>query len=383
MQTSLFLSNRRMSLKSLVLNCLLLSSFILVGWPMELAAQDPGRARGGLRVMTYNVDEGTDFLEVQNVHSLTEFLLGAGKIITNVHATTPPARMQAVARQIIAANPDLVSLQELDQWSFGPFNPFTGACGPMTLEFDMLQELLDALAQQGAHYGLVVEAPQFAFPPTPALIPPSTFRCAQVQNNIAILARTDLRPSELQLNNVQSAQFKNLVFVPTPIGALPEPRAWASVDVTFHHKSFRFIGTHLESFVALVRQLQGAELRNGPGNTSLPVILAMDSNAQAFPLPQDPTYMDFIAAGYNDAWTELFPLAPGFSCCQTPLVNNPVSQLSQRIDLILTLGDIEAKRITLFGDDPPSMTPGGLWPSDHAGVAARLKVADDEDEDRN
>jgi endonuclease/exonuclease/phosphatase family metal-dependent hydrolase len=251
----------------------------------------------------------------------------------------------------------------------------------MTLQFDLLQELLDALAQQGAHYGLVVEAPQFAFGPNPGLIPPSTFRCAQVQNNIAILARTDRPPAEFQLSNVQSAQFKNQRIVATPLGLLPAPRAWASVDVTFHGKAFRFIGTHLESFIASVRELQGAELRNGPANTSLPVIVAMDSNAQAFPLPQDPTYMDFIAAGYNDVWSELFPLAPGFTWGQAPLVNNPVSQLTRRIDLILTLGNVEAKRIALFGADPSSMTPSGLWPSDHAGVAARLKVEGVEDQD--
>jgi hypothetical protein len=100
----------------------------------------------------------------------------------------------------------------------------------------------------------------------------------------------------------------------------------------------------------------------------------MDSNSQAFPLPQDPTYMDFIAAGYNDAWSELFPLVPGLTCCQAQLDNNAVSELYQRIDLILTLGSIEAQRIALFGIDPSTRTSGGLWPSDHAGVAAQLAV---------
>ena len=360
--------------KLAVLHSLLFSLLIMCGWPTQMAAQDLDHGRGGLRVMTYNADEGTDFLEVQNVTSLQQFLLGAGQIFTNVPATNPPARMQAIARQIIAAAPDLVSLQELDQWYTGAFDPASGTCGAMTLQFDMLQELLDALAQQGARYGLVVEAPQFAFPPTPGFIPPSTFLCAQVQNNIAILARTDLNPAEFQLSNVQSAQFKNEVMVPTPVGLFPEPRAWASVDVTFHGDLFRVIGTHLESFVPQVREQQGAELRNGPANTSLPIIIAMDSNAQVFPLPQDPTYVDFITAGYNDVWNELFPLAPGFTCCQAPLVNNSVSQLYQRIDLILTLGNIAPEAITLFGADPYTMTPAGLWPSDHAGVAARLKL---------
>jgi len=100
----------------------------------------------------------------------------------------------------------------------------------------------------------------------------------------------------------------------------------------------------------------------------------MDSNAQAAPLPQDPTYMDFIAAGYSDGWAEIFPFVPGFTCCQDELDNNPISQLYQRIDLILTLGNIKVRNIALFGADPRERITGGLWPSDHAGVAAHVVV---------
>jgi hypothetical protein len=103
----------------------------------------------------------------------------------------------------------------------------------------------------------------------------------------------------------------------------------------------------------------------------------MDSNAQAFPLPQDPTYSDFMAAGYSDVWQGLFPSAPGLTCCQSESDNNPVSQLYQRIDLILTLGNVEGQNIALFGADPGTRTPDGLWPSDHAGVAAHVIVEPD------
>ncbi len=87
-----------------------------------------------------------------------------GQTITQVRATNSPARMQAVAKQIIAAGPALVSLQEFDQWYTTPFT-FTGGYGAPTLEFDFLQELQDALAAQGAHYVLAVKGPQYAFPP--------------------------------------------------------------------------------------------------------------------------------------------------------------------------------------------------------------------------
>jgi endonuclease/exonuclease/phosphatase family metal-dependent hydrolase len=133
------------------------------------------------------------------------------------------------------------------------------------------------------------------------------------------------------------------------LGPFVLPRAWVSIDANFNGKAFRFIGTHLESVDPNVRQDQGRELREGPAITPLPVIIAMDSNAQASPSPQHPTYTDFIRAGYDDAWLEVFPRKPGFTCCQEPLVNNIRSELSQRIDLILTFGKVEAQNIALFG----------------------------------
>src|SRR6266851_10032696 len=78
-----------------VVACLLAA--LCVGLPFQALAFSEGTS--GLRVMTYNVDEGTDYLEVANAHTVTEFLLGVGQIIANVRTTNPPARMQAVARQ--------------------------------------------------------------------------------------------------------------------------------------------------------------------------------------------------------------------------------------------------------------------------------------------
>jgi hypothetical protein len=104
------------------------------------------------------------------------------------------------------------------------------------------------------------------------------------------------------------------------------------------------------------------------------VILAMDSNSQAFPFPQDATYLDFLGAGYSDVWAELLPFLPGFTCCQTETDNNPVSALSQRMDLILTKGHVVPLAVTLLDAEPRSRLPDGLWPSDHAAVVAGLIV---------
>jgi hypothetical protein len=107
-------------------------------------------------VMTYNVNEGTDFEQVVGTQTLQEFLLGVGQVITQVQGTNPPERMQAVARQILEVQPELLSLQEVDQWYTGSFDPVAGTCGTMTLQYDMLQELLSDLAALGGHYKVAV-----------------------------------------------------------------------------------------------------------------------------------------------------------------------------------------------------------------------------------
>lgn len=326
---------------------------------------------GDLRVMTYNLDQGTDFAEVSAATNLVQFLVAVGQTITQVRATNPPQRMQAVAQQIINAGPELVSVQELSQWYTGPVDPSTGKCRPVTVEFDMMRDLLDALALHGAVYELAVQAQQLAVPPIPGFFPPST--CVQVINHVAILARTDL-DAEFKITGTQSGHFQNFAVLQSPLGPVPDPRAWVSVDAIVHGKMFRFIGTHLDSGHPDIRRLQAAELRAGPAKTDMRVIVAMDSNSRAAPPPADPTYVDFITAGYDDAWSKLSHKDPGLTCCQAPLVNNPVSQLSERIDLILTRGEVKTQRAAVFGATVSDMTPGGLWPADHAGVAAQIAL---------
>jgi hypothetical protein len=327
-------------------------------------------------VMTYNVNEGTDFQQVVGTTSLPQFLVGVGQVITQVQGTNPPERMRAVARQILSAKPELLSIQEVDQWYTGTFDPLTSKCGSMTLQYDMLQELLADLAARGGHYLVAVQVPQYVFPPTPGLIPPADYICVAVNDYNVILARSDLPLKVFQWSNPQSGQFASELVLPTPVGPVPLPRSWASVDAEFFGHPFLFIDTHLESFDANIRELQGAELRAGPASTLLPVIIAMDSNAQAFPLPEDPTYVDFRSAGYHDAWSKLFPKNAGLTCCQDEADNNPVSQLYQRIDLVLTLGNVEPWGAQLIGTDPRSRTSDGLWPSDHAALVADVIVRD-------
>src|SRR3954470_8381590 len=182
------------------------------------------KGKGSLRVMTYNVDQGTNFVELASATSQPAFLVAVGQTISQVRATNPPSRMQAVAKQILAAAPQLVSLQELAKWSSGPLLG-SGQCGPVSLEFDMLQELLTAL---GPSYALAYQGLEYQFPPVPGLIGSSTFLCVQLQNYVAILARTDLDADKFTLTNLQSGQYVNKTTIRTPLGLFALPRAWVA-----------------------------------------------------------------------------------------------------------------------------------------------------------
>lgn len=115
---------------------------------------------------------------------------------------------------------------------------------------------------------------------------------------------------------------------------------------------------------------------NGAGNTTLPVVFVGDFNVRA-DAPADPTYavyQQFIAAGFVDAWALKRPSDPGFTIGQNPDLLNPVSLLSQRIDLVLFRGAFQVADIAVVGDEENDRTPSGLWPSDHAGVVAALRI---------
>ncbi len=138
--------------------------------------------------------------------------------------------------------------------------------------------------------------------------------------------------------------------------------------------------THLETedFPA-VQEAQAGEFLKGPAKGGT-IIATGDFNSAADGSTTN-SYAQVTAPGkFRDAWDE-DQLGPGLSCCQesnTPplapgALNNPVSTLRTRIDLILTRGAAKSDGAQLIGDSPFEATPP-LWPSDHAGVVAQLRL---------
>src|SRR6266536_2854092 len=124
-------------------------------------------------------------------------------------------------------------------------------------------------------------------------------------------------------------------------------------------------------FTSVIQRAQAAEVLNGPAATKLPVVLVGDLNS-----PGDGsgvTYNDLIAAGLDDAALEA-GVGGVPTCCQAADLLNLVSILDSRIDFILFRGAFLVRSADIVGENPADRTPSGLWPSDHAGVAATLEL---------
>lgn len=337
-----------------------------------VSAQALSEGKGTLRLMTYNVYEGADLSTAFSAQDPNQFIAAVSAILANVQATNPPARAVAIARQVGKAAPTLISLQEVTKWSTCPTSDFQNCSGAKTVLYDLLNLVKDALQAQGLYYKEVgrVMVNEFSAPAFMGSAPVLVF----YKQRSAILARADIDPAELQLSNVQSAQFNATFTVPIPGGGtFIVHRAWISTDVKFHGKGFRLIDTQLDSFNSTANYDQGQELISGPASTSMPVVIAMDANSKAN-LPANsftPTYNNFLSNGFRDAWTETQGDAPGPTSGQDPTLTNPVSQVTQRVDMILVHGDLDAKATELFGGQPSDRI-SGLWPSDHLAVTARL-----------
>jgi endonuclease/exonuclease/phosphatase family metal-dependent hydrolase len=237
--------------------------------------------------------------------------------------------------------------------------------------YDYLPTLLDALTAQGLHYSALV-----TLDTTDVQVPTALgFNIRLTQRNV-ILAKVGLPADEFAVSNTDGSLFANLAS--TPILALGttfvSKRGWVSADVTVNKRAFRLIDTHLETVDATNRQLQAQELLQGPATTSRPVILVGDLNSE--PREAAPSaYSTLTGAGFIDTWLQAnpsSPLASGWTCCNAEDLLNPSPSFIVRIDHVLTRPNVTVVKSIRVGTDKDNRTPGGLWPSDHAGIVATL-----------
>ena len=319
-------------------------------------------------VMTQNLYLGTDVSLLVLPTTLPELIAAVTFALQEVEFTNFAARAPRIADEIKSSEPAVVGLQEVAEWSTG-FTP-----DAPDVQFDFLALLLDALEKDGLHYAPVVVRTNLDAV-APGLDQSNQLIFVRLVDRQVLLARTDLPAADLKISNLQTEEFSNLFSFFNPlVGEITIPRGWISADIKVRGKDFRFITTQLESFDPDVQLAQAEELLAGPANTPMPVALTGDFNSSADGGPDaTPTYPALLTAGFTDGWAEANPSNTGDTCCQAPSLDNSISTLFERLDLVLLRGGLGIAGAELVGTEP-DLTAPPFWPSDHAGLVATLRI---------
>jgi endonuclease/exonuclease/phosphatase family metal-dependent hydrolase len=332
-----------------------------------------------VRLMTQNMYLGSSFSELASATTLQKFQEAITHIYNNILDSKPKERAIAVAKEIKTAHPDIIALQEA--WILR-----TGAPGAPATEVksDQLEELLKELHNELHQRGLPYKA--IAILPNLDAQGPS-----QLGFDVRLTDRTVIiADPTLKLTNMRVQDYLAYSAVTPPVGPpIVNKRGWASVELTLSPgHSLQIATTHLDNTPGLDNKfaIQKAQAAEAIGSlTAQPIVFLGDFNVDPRDIPTNPTFPTYqlltnpAAGGFSDAWTQVHPTSDGYTCCQDPNLRNSTSKLSLRIDLVLTRG-VSVEDIQLVGDQPSpidrTLTDPPLYPSDHAGLLATLKIGE-------
>jgi endonuclease/exonuclease/phosphatase family metal-dependent hydrolase len=280
-----------------------------------------------------------------------------------VQANDFPTRARAIAGEIARAKPDFVGFQELSLYRTQTPPDFTAT--PAThVALDYAAELRRALAARKLKYRFVAIAPW-----TDAELSAGSPATVDIRLTVrdGLLVRTNAR---IKIKRVRRVQYTTVTpLIPDLVVA---KRGYIAVDATKGGRSFRIVTTHLESFDDTSQVAQGQQLGAALSVGKVPTVLLGDLNSRADGTGT-PTHANLLALGFKDAWTEAHPNEVGLSCCHGEDLRDLGGPFYSRIDYVLLKNGFRAVAAGIVGQNA-SERLGGLWPSDHAGVWARLKL---------
>lgn len=329
--------------------------------------------------------------------------------LKKIAATTPAERVRALAEEIERRKPDVVGLQEAYMFECTPFPgvplpPGAGCHDPLIKDAftDHLQNTEKALREKyvvaGKVTNLKVGPIQFLVNGFPALL--------SIADRDAILVRAGLHAQRVNFACSTPSDDGCHYLTKPPDLVLGDitialVRGFLAVDVMVKGWQYRVFNTHLEQRLLAENLPETRLLQVGQANELLAtalatwsrwdglsktVIIVGDINSD----PRDPKitlpngeqvmtpYQIFTSNGLTDVWTLRPHPKPGSTCCQDEDLTNGRSELYERIDMIFSLPrPSQVMDVKLLGNkkrdktDPPPR--GGLWPSDHAALAATLK----------
>jgi len=326
-----------------------------------------------ISVMTWNIYVGTDVDKILAAQNPQDIPVLAAEAFQLLLATKFSERAEAIAKQIAQYQPHVIGLQEVSLLRRqSPGDAVAGGTTPAEeVLFDYLEILLAAIQSQGQSYkiaGMVQNTD--AEIPMVVNVNPLAFDDIRLTDFDVVLARDDV-----EISRIVEANFDTKVTVPG--FGLDILRGYVAVDAKIGKKSYRFVNTHLEprSSGEQIQLAQAQELVAALQSETLPIILVGDLNTRP---PDAQTFQFFESQGFIDIW----PLNSnsdnpnGYTTSHDLNLLNQEVTLTDRIDLILVRNEngIDRVEAQVIGDELGDRTVSDLWPSDHAGVVAELRI---------
>jgi len=346
-------------------------AILLVATPLILSGCDSDpiddTASADVTVMSYNLYLGADIFPLMGAPPEQVPVIG-GQLWAQVQASDFPLRAEAIAGFVAEHEPALIGLQEVTLYRTREPSQFSNVPDAEDVAYDFLEIILDALAAEGLSYTAVSTVTN-ADVQVPITYDGQNFIDVRLTDRDVILARTDV-----SVTNATEINFSEAVTAPIEIGGMTIPftRGFNHVRATVDGVSFTFANAHLEVQVAGDLQPQEGQALEMLGHLNaapLPHVLVGDFNSPADGSGTQ-TYQ-LLRSQYSDAVVSAGVEEP--TCCQAADLLNPTSELTTRIDLILYRGDVSTLSAETIGNQPEDRI-NGLWPSDHAGVVATLRI---------
>lgn len=371
-----------------------LLAIIFLAVPLSSAMSEEAE----FKTMSRNLYLGADIFKVAQAAQVDPSSVPevVAEVYQTVLETNFSQRAEAIADEIALAKPQVIGLQEVSTFYIqtpGDFmigNPEQAD----NLVIDFYSVLDAALKARGMYYEAFtitnadVELPMFDLEAGP----PYYLSDVRLVDHDVVLVRKGHPAVEVLANNYSLNLAMDLGGVPVEF-----TRGFIIVDVMINNHSLRFVNTHLEinslpgSVYRFVQSVQMQELLGYikilPGSGPIIIVGDFNSSPEDIPgeyphpmygqLPYFPPYMQVLADGYLDTWLLQSKYLEGYTSGYDEYVSDPNAELTTRIDFVLVnpvdirIGDVKCY---LVGDEAGDMTPNGLWPSDHAGVVAKVHL---------
>jgi hypothetical protein len=382
-----------------------------------------------VQVMTQNQYIGTDILELVGTDDFNAAVIDALEVRA---ASLPAERVTALAGLIARRMPALVGLEE--SYAFGCIDDDPKdslGCQDPSIAGAFTDQLEGTLTALGGRYRAAASVHNLDLT-VPVLFKQKLLYVSVLDRDV-VLAREDVPTSVIPFRDhcprpSLTSDGCNYGFVASTtltVAGQNVPvnieRGYVGVMALVGGRTYPFVVTHLETrfegqgalgriyqsgqAAELAAVLQGLVAQGGKplvvgdfnsDPRDLPFtlpqyvidqLLAADVPPALVPYLGVPPYMQLAGSGFTDVWTlrpgagkgKGAPIA-GLSCCQDEDLGNHKSKLYERVDLIWSFAPparvLDAR---LLGEVVADKTwpPGlGVWPSDHASVAATIRFTD-------